>query len=277
MSCEEAINSDYEHLAFDSDDESSCEDDAVDFDADFSRMGLGGSKHSSQSSPTPTQQQLKQIYDSFQLMGKKEERVRKAQRRRRRRQKKFEEKKKRMDAKARNAIHSTIDSKAFAPSTMDCTTAYQLWEALKPTEAYTEEDVQRSLDAVRIELCSNDMELLERMHGVVNKVAYILPKERKQYETRTVKTAMLNLKQKQHKMRFLDLIVHMGQRDTPQTVKEFEGQFLKIIKEEQEVEQYNRQNKSSTQAAYNATTKQESKGGRTRKNAITCTATRKGT
>ena len=187
--------------------------------------------------------------------------MRKAQRRRRRRQKKFEEKKKRMDARARNAIHSTIDSKAFAPSTMDCTTAYQLWEALKPTEAYTEEDVQRSLDGVRIELC----ELLERMHGVVNKVAYILPKEREQYETRTVKTAMLNLKQKQHKMRFLDLIVHMGQRDTPQTVKEFEGQFLKIIKEEQDVEQHNHQNKSSTQAAYNATTRQESKGEQNKK------------
>ena len=129
---------------------------------------------------------------------------------------------------------------------------------------------QRSLDGVRIELCSNDMELLERMHGVVNKVAYILPKEREQYETRTVKTAMLNLKQKQHKMRFLDLIVHMGQRDTLQTVKEFEGQLLKIIKEEQEVEQHNRQNKSSTQAAYNATTKQESKGGQNKKECYYC-------
>jgi len=46
------------------------------------------------------------------------------ERQRRRKEKKFEEKKRRMDARARNAINSTIDSKAFAPSTMDCETAY---------------------------------------------------------------------------------------------------------------------------------------------------------
>ena len=109
ISCEDTITRDYQDWAFDSDDSSSSEDDAVNFDADFSRMGLGGSRHSPQSSPTPTQQQLKQLYDSFQLMGKKEERVRKAQRKRRRGQRKFEEKKRRMDARARNAIHSTID------------------------------------------------------------------------------------------------------------------------------------------------------------------------
>ena len=154
MGCEDTITSHYQDQTFDADDSTSSEDDSADFDADFSRMGLGGIKHSPQSSPTPTQeQQLKQLFDSFQLRGKKEKKVREAQKKRRRKQKKFEEKKKRLDARARNAIHSTIDSKAFAPSTMDCTTAYQLWEALKPTEAYTEEDVQRSLDAVRIELC----------------------------------------------------------------------------------------------------------------------------
>ena len=164
-----------------------------------------------------------------------------------------------MDARARTAINSTIDSKAFAASTMSCQTAYQLWEELKPTEAYTEEDVQRSLDKVRIELCSSDMELCERMHNVVNKVAFILPRELKQYETRVVKAALFNLKQTKHKLRFLDLIVHMSRSDTPQTVKEFEGQYLKIIKEEKEVEEHNHDNKSSRQAAYNTTTNQGDK------------------
>ena len=162
-----------------------------------------------------------------------------------------------MDARARNAINSTIDSKAFAPSTMDCETAHDLWMALQPTEAYTQEEVHRALDQVRIELCSDDMELVERMHGVVNKVAFTLPEERAQYETRTVQAALLNLKQPQHKMRFFELLFHMSNRDTPQTVKEFEGQFLRVINEEKEVEQHNRHNKSSRQAAYNATTKQD--------------------
>ena len=154
----------------------------------------------------------------------------------------FEEKKRRMDARARNAINSTIDSKAFAPSTMDCKTAYELWMALKPTEACTREEVHRALDLVRLEKCANDMELLERMHNVVNKVAFSLPEERAQYETRTVQAALLNLRQQQHKMRFFNLLVHMSQleRETPQTVKEFEGQFLRVIKEEKEVEQHNR-------------------------------------
>ena len=60
------------------------------------------------------------------------------------------------------------------------------------------------------------------MHGVVNKVAYIMPKEREQYKTRVVNTALLNLKQTKYKLRFLDLVVHMSPH-TPQTVKEFEG------------------------------------------------------
>ena len=38
----------------------------------------------------------------------------KREKERRKKEKKFEEKKKRMDAKARTAINSTIDSKAFA-------------------------------------------------------------------------------------------------------------------------------------------------------------------
>ena len=115
------------------------------------------------------------------------------------------------------------------------------------------------MDRVRLELCSSDMELCERMHNVVNKVAYIMPKEREQYETRVVGAALLNLKQTKHKLRFLDLIVHMDRKDTPQTVKEFEGQYLKIIKGEKEVEEHNHDNKSSRQAAYNATTNQGEK------------------
>ena len=200
---------------------------------------------------------MKQMRDSLQQAVKKEKKEKSKEKKRRKQEKKFEEKKRQMDAKARSAIKSTIDSKAFAPSLMDCKTAHDLWMALKPTEACTQEEVHRALDRVRLELCSNDMELLERMHIVVNKVNFSLPEERAQYETRTVQAALLNLKQPSTRIRFFHLILHMEQRGTPQTVKEFEGQFLKIIKEEKEVEQHNRHNKSSRQAAYNATTKSE--------------------
>ena len=196
--CEQAITKEFAFLSCDSSDSSSSyEDSGSDGDElrrTLSSLGLG--KHSPQPSPTPSQddqhEQAKKLYASFKKAGKKE---RGREKKRRKKKKKFEEKKKRMDARARTAINSTIDSKGFAASTMACVTAYQLWEELKPTEAYTEEDVHRSLDKVRIELCSNDMELCERMHNVVNKVAFILPKELKQYETRVVKAAMLNLKQ----------------------------------------------------------------------------------
>ena len=233
--CEQAITEEFAFLSCDSSDSASStgsEDSGS--DGDELRRTLSGlrlGKHDSQPSPTPSQddqhEQARKLFASFKKAGKK---GRGREKKRIKKEKKFEEKKKRMDARARTAINSTIDSKAFAASTMSCQTAYQLWEELKPTEAYTEEDVQRSLDKVRIELCSSDMELCERMHNVVNKVAYILPNELKQYETRVVKAAMLNLKQSKHKLRFLDLIVHMKQPSTPQTVKEFEGQYLKIIK-----------------------------------------------
>ena len=237
--CEQAITQEFAFLSCDSSDSSSSgEDSGSDGDElrrTLSSLRLG--KHDPQPSPTPSQddkhERAKKLFASFSKAGKKE---RGREKKRRKKKKKFEETKTRMDARARTAINSTIDSKAFAASTMSCHTAYQLWEELKPTEAYTEEDVHRSLDKVRIELCSNDMELCERMHNVVNKVAFILPGETKQYETRVVKAALLNLKQSKHKLRFLDLLVHMSQRDTPQTVTEFEGQFLKIIKEEKEVE-----------------------------------------
>ena len=81
------------------------------------------------------------------------------------------------------------------------------------------EEVHRALDLVRIEKCATDMELVERMHGIVNKVSFSMPEEREQYETRTVQAALLNLKQKDHKMRFFELLFHMSNRDTPQTVK----------------------------------------------------------
>ena len=86
--------------------------------------------------------------------------------------------KKRMDAKARNIIRNSIDAKAFERSTYDCKTAYELWIALQPTEAYTEEEIHRALGRVRIETCSNDMELVERMYDVVNKAQYAVPDKR---------------------------------------------------------------------------------------------------
>ena len=268
MGCDQAIRDDFLRLTFNSDDDSSSDDDSdgIDFSRlDFSALdlrGVGRERHFPQPSPTPSQEQLqeqriKQLYDSLQLSAKKAKKEKIKERQRRRKEKKFEEKKRRMDARARNAINSTIDSKAFAPSLMDCKTAHDLWMALKPTEACTQEEVHRALDRVRLETCANDMELVERMHIVVNKVTFNLPEEREQYETRTVQAALLNLKQKDHKTRFFELLLHMGQRGTPQTVKEFEGQFLRVIKEEKEVEQHNRHNKSSRQAAYNATTKQD--------------------
>ena len=171
------------------------------------------------------------------------------EKKREKRQRRFEEKKRRIDAKARTIIRSTIDAKAFERSTYDCKTAYQLWEALKPGEAYTEEEIHRSLTRVRMEMCTNEMELLERMYEVTNKAAIAVPDKREQYETQAVKEALLNLKQPTHKFRFMELLFHMTDDNTPQTVSEFEKQFMKIIKEEKEVEQHNRHNQSSRQAA----------------------------
>ena len=141
--CEQAITEEFESLVYESDDSSSSGDDSDDFDQGFSRLGIGKhSHHPSRSSPTSLSddeyERVHRLYASFQKAGKKGRQRKKG---RRKKEKQFEEKKKRMDAKARTAINSTIDSKGFANSTMDCETAYQLWESLKPTEAYTEEDV----------------------------------------------------------------------------------------------------------------------------------------
>ena len=142
----------------------------------------------------------------------------------------------------------------------DQLTAYELWTALKPTEAYTEEEIHRALGRVRIETCSNDMELVERMYDVVNKAQYAVPEKRKQHEIQAVQAATLNLKQQTHKLRFLHLLTYMRQQDTPQTVKVFEDEFIKILNEEKEVEQHNQHNKTSRQAAYNATTRRRGQG-----------------
>ena len=120
-----------------------------------------------------------------------------------------------------------------------CKTAYELWIALKPTEAYTEEEIHRALGRVRIETCSNDMELVERMYDVVNKAQYAVPGKRQQYETQAVQAATLNPKQPTHKLL----------QGTPQTVKVFEDEFIKILNEEKEVEQHNQHNKATRQAA----------------------------
>jgi len=144
MGCDQAIRSDFASLTYDSGDSSSSDDDSDGID--LSRLDLrelGRAKYPPQSSPTPSQeQQLKQLYDSLQLSAKKAKKEKIKERQRRKKEKKFEEKKRRMDARARNAINSTIDSKAFAPSTMDCKTAYELWMALKPTETCTREGAQ---------------------------------------------------------------------------------------------------------------------------------------
>ena len=216
--CEKAITEEFARLVYESDDSSSSSsgDDSDDAHQDFKRLNLGKHSHNpSLSQPAPLQEdqfeRARRLYAAFQ---KKEKKGGKKKKGRRKREKQFEEKKKRMDATARTLINATIDSRGFASSTMDCKTAHQLWETLKPAEAYTEEEVQRSLNYIRIELCSNDMELVERMHDVVNKVEFILPKERKQYETRAVHAALNNLKQ-QHKLRFLDLIAHMKHTNSP--------------------------------------------------------------
>ena len=111
--CEQAITEEFERLVYETDDSSSSGDESDDISQDFSRLGIG--KHSPQPSPTPSQddqhERAKKLFASFQKAGKKE---RGREKKRRKKKKKFEEKKKRMDARARTAINSTIDSKAFA-------------------------------------------------------------------------------------------------------------------------------------------------------------------
>ena len=106
---------------------------------------------------------------------------------------------------------------------------------MEPTEAYTEEEIHRALGRVRIETCSNDMELVEGMYDVVNKAQYAVPEKRKQYEIQAVQVATLNLKQQTHKLRFLHLLTYMRQQDTTDS----QDEFIKILNEEKEVEQHN--------------------------------------
>ena len=93
--------------------------------------------------------------------------------------------------------------------------------------------------------------------------------KRKRYEIQAVQAATLNLKQQTHKLRFLHLLTYMRQQDTPQTVKVFEDEFIKILNEEKEVEQHNQHNKTSRQAAYNATTSRGA--GKDKHSKQTCT------
>ena len=65
------------------------------------------------------------------------------------------------------------------------------------------------------------------------------------------------------------MLTYMREKDTPQTVKVFEDEFIKILNEEKEVEQHNQHNKASRQAAYNATTNKQ--GGKGNKSKQTCT------
>ena len=57
------------------------------------------------------------------------------------------------------------------------------------------------------------------MYDVVNKAQYAVPEKRQQYETQAVQAATLNLRQPTHKLRFLNLLTYMRNKDTPQTVK----------------------------------------------------------
>ena len=143
--CEQAISSDFSQLAYDSVSDSDSSD--KDFEDDFSSFTLGGErrKHDPypQTSPTTSQEQQLEAKISALLQSKKKARQQKRKEKKRaKKKKKFEEKKRQMDARARTLIRSTIDAKAFAPSTFECETAYDLWTALQPAEGYTEEEVQ---------------------------------------------------------------------------------------------------------------------------------------
>ena len=148
--CEQAISSDFSQLAYDSASDSDSSDE--DFEDDFSSFTLGGGRQKHpipQTSPTSSQEQLEEKYkqeiNAFLQGTRKAKQKKHKERKKRKKQKKFEEKKRQMDARARTLIRSTIDAKAFAPSTFHCQTAYDLWTALQPAEGYTEEEVHRAL------------------------------------------------------------------------------------------------------------------------------------
>ena len=65
------------------------------------------------------------------------------------------------------------------------------------------------------------------------------------------------------------MLTYMRDKDTPQTVKVFEDEFIKILNEEKEVEQHNQHNEATRQAAHNATTNKQ--GGKGNKSKQTCT------
>ena len=128
--------------------------------------------------PSPMPRQRTSSFRTFQPFptssmqaneDKRREKAMKKMKKMRKQEENYEKMKKKIDAKARTIIRNSIDAKAFERSTYDCKTAHELWIALKPTEAYTEEEIHRALGRVRIETCSNDMELVERMYDVVNK------------------------------------------------------------------------------------------------------------
>ena len=92
--CEQAITEAFARLVYETDDSSSSGDDSDDFHQGFSRLGLG--KHSSQPSPTASQddqyERAQRIYASFQKAGKKGMQRKKREKERRKKEKKFEEK-----------------------------------------------------------------------------------------------------------------------------------------------------------------------------------------
>ena len=220
MGCDQAISKDFAKLQLhdDDDDSSSSDEDSDDFpDIQSETQGreyphmseefeddqgqTAALRSSSTSSSTPSKhadsafkQKVERDMKKTKKMMKREKKMKKMMKREKKKKNKFELQKKKMDAKARTAIRNSIDAKAFERSTFDCKTAYELWTTLKPTEAYTEEEIHRALSRVRIETCSNDMELVERMYDVVNKAQYAMPDKRKQYETQAVQAALLNLK-----------------------------------------------------------------------------------
>ena len=146
MGCEAAITEEFAELKYEDDDSESSGDDSD----DALKQKFAGS--------TPGRTSTFQTYKATSASSKQ---AAKKMMRRRKQEEKFEKMKRKIDAKARTTIRNSIDAKAFERSTYDCNTAYELWTALKPTEAYTEEEIHRALGRVRIETCTNDMELVK--------------------------------------------------------------------------------------------------------------------
>ena len=155
VGCEAAITEDFAKLQFEDEDydSKSSSDDSDDF--------ISKSRF-----PSPMPRQQTPTFRTFQpsstasMQAMREQAMRrkiatKKMKKMKKKEKEFEEKKKKMDAKARAIIRHTIDAKAFEKSTYDCKTAHELWKTLQPTEAYTEEEIHRSLG--RIIIHSNEL------------------------------------------------------------------------------------------------------------------------